>query len=1002
MRAHGSAPPHVPDYELLREIGRGSYGAVWLARSVTGHYRAVKIVGRGSFEDREPYEREFRGITQFAAVSLASPRQLALLHVGRNDDAGFFYYVMELADDVTTGRDIDPARYQPHTLKEFGRIRGRLLAPAALELGLELAEGLAELHRHGLVHRDLKPSNIIFVGGAAKLADPGLVASARLADQTISRVGNAGYMPPDLPGVPSADVYGLGKILYELTTGRPREDFPRLPAALATFPDRRELLELNEVLLRACAPSAASRYPDAAALVDELRLLQAGKSLRRLRAAERHLGRALRAAALLAVAAIVAAGGAWIEHQRAAEENARRREAEAERDALARRAFYSAGVERAQRAIETGDHGRARALLADVRPKPGEPDLRGFEWQALWREAEGDPAVVLRDSGTPMQRVRWSADGALIAAQNADMNVTVWRAASREQVGTVANVFQLVGFSADGRWLGGVNRKVGLQRWSVETGQPDGPAVDEGRVNRPIALLADGRIACFTDGRDQPHAIRLWDFGARTEVARMLVPTDPPGTRWDFYRRDAVALTADGTRCAVALITGRAQHARWKLAVYDVRTGELHFSETTPHRITAVAFSPDQHHLAAAFGDTVELAVLNLTTRAWRWKRRVGGSQTTVLAYSPDGKMIAAGGAQIELVESARGESVARLRGHGSGVEDLAWSPRGDALVSAGAAGDVRIWPQLQSAPPTELTGLWIPAGGGRKVCLSPDGSLLAATDAPEKGALVLRTADFSVAGRGPAGWLPVAFDPDGSLLGFQTNGVMETRRWGAAGDAVLQSEARPFSRPVELGSSASASRDGGTIIVGSTGGSVAVWDRTHARQIALLDSGNTALSFATVSPDGTLALTGGSSKSHARLWAVREGRRLAQFYLPGSRPLAGGFSADGRLLALGWADGTVEIRFSDTGRLKTRIRSSSAFVQCLAFAPDGTRLACGAPNGTVHVFALEDDREVMTLRAGTAPNLPANSTVSNLAFSADGRVLAAYLNDGRIRIWRR
>jgi hypothetical protein len=64
-----TVPPIVTDHELLYQIGRGSYGGVWLARSVIGTYRAVKIVFRDQFEDAGPYEREFRGIQKFEPVS---------------------------------------------------------------------------------------------------------------------------------------------------------------------------------------------------------------------------------------------------------------------------------------------------------------------------------------------------------------------------------------------------------------------------------------------------------------------------------------------------------------------------------------------------------------------------------------------------------------------------------------------------------------------------------------------------------------------------------------------------------------------------------------------------------------------------------------------------------------------------------------------------------------------------------------------------------------------
>src|SRR5438876_7752610 len=94
-----SAPPQIPDHELLRRVGEGAYGEVWLARNVMGTYRAVKIVYRRSFSDERPYEREFAGIKKFEPISRAHGSQVDILHVGRNDAAGYFFYVMELADD---------------------------------------------------------------------------------------------------------------------------------------------------------------------------------------------------------------------------------------------------------------------------------------------------------------------------------------------------------------------------------------------------------------------------------------------------------------------------------------------------------------------------------------------------------------------------------------------------------------------------------------------------------------------------------------------------------------------------------------------------------------------------------------------------------------------------------------------------------------------------------------------------------------------------------------
>src|SRR6185503_1045762 len=278
------SPPSIPDYTLLRPVGRGAYGEVWLARSVTGVHRAVKIVRRASFNEDRPFDREFAGIKRFEPVSVGQDSQVALLHVGRNDAAGFFYYVMELADDIETGDEIFPERYVPKTLKELRTRRQRLPAEECLTISLALARALAHLHVNNLVHRDIKPSNVIFVHGVPKLADIGLVSAI---DTSHSFVGTEGFVPPEGPGSAAADVFSLGKVIYEISSGQDRNDFPKLPEDLDTLADRSALYELNEVVLKACDTDLQRRYATAESMREDLLLLQAGKSVRRLHVMER-------------------------------------------------------------------------------------------------------------------------------------------------------------------------------------------------------------------------------------------------------------------------------------------------------------------------------------------------------------------------------------------------------------------------------------------------------------------------------------------------------------------------------------------------------------------------------------------------------------------------------------------------------------------------------------------------------------------------------------------
>jgi eukaryotic-like serine/threonine-protein kinase len=252
-------------------IGRGAYGEIWLARTVTGALRAVKVVYRSTFETERAFLREFEGMSAFEPISRAHAGFINILHVGRT--AEYLYYSMELADDHLCGRKIDTVSYEPRTLKTDLARQKRLSADDSIRVGLSLTEALEALHARGLTHRDIKPSNIIFIEGVPKLADIGLVAASGQS----SFVGTEGYIPPEGPGTPRADVYSLGKLLYEICTGKDRLDFPEIDSQLSTRPDRERLLQLNDVLVKACANEPKKRYESAAEMHRDLAALERGE-----------------------------------------------------------------------------------------------------------------------------------------------------------------------------------------------------------------------------------------------------------------------------------------------------------------------------------------------------------------------------------------------------------------------------------------------------------------------------------------------------------------------------------------------------------------------------------------------------------------------------------------------------------------------------------------------------------------------------------------------------
>lgn len=272
VRGDQWVPPSVPDHTLVRCIGEGGYGQVWLARDVIGTYHAVKFVYRKTFDSAAPFDREFKGIHHFTPISRMHPGFVNILHVGRNDRAGYFFYIMELADDENTGQQVNPETYAAKTLSRWIRKHGRLPTATCIRLGLELSSALEFLHQNRLIHRDIKPSNVLFVHGQAKFADVGLVTQIETRRSDATYIGTEGYISPEGPGTPGADVYSLGKVLYEAAMGLDRMRFPDLPTAVVEEADP-ALMQLNEIILKSCEFNPRDRFKSAQELHDALRPL---------------------------------------------------------------------------------------------------------------------------------------------------------------------------------------------------------------------------------------------------------------------------------------------------------------------------------------------------------------------------------------------------------------------------------------------------------------------------------------------------------------------------------------------------------------------------------------------------------------------------------------------------------------------------------------------------------------------------------------------------------
>ncbi|MBL9173423.1 MAG: hypothetical protein JNL10_07820 [Verrucomicrobiales bacterium] len=301
-----AAPPTIPDYQLQHRIGSGAYGDVWLARSTaTNVFRAVKIIYRSTFSDERPYQREFEGILKFEAVSRSHPSQLALFHVGRDETAGYFYYVMELADPATPGRSStwsairnqteagNPALisenndslvllpdYSPRTLHSDLK-GGRMPVVRVLELGLALSEALADLHAHGLACSPFTASKILFVNGLPKFGRVHSLVQTSPGDDCPPYVVRAYATLPSV-NAPFADLLALIDVLYNALTGFSGQQFPEIPIDLQRGPAAALNEELITILNRAYEPRVSTHCSCAAALRSDLEQLTSKRWVKKL------------------------------------------------------------------------------------------------------------------------------------------------------------------------------------------------------------------------------------------------------------------------------------------------------------------------------------------------------------------------------------------------------------------------------------------------------------------------------------------------------------------------------------------------------------------------------------------------------------------------------------------------------------------------------------------------------------------------------------------------
>lgn len=266
--------PWPAGHEVLRLLSEGEGGRVALARRSSGELVVLKLLRL--VEDVRPEDALARH--QRLCSLTTEPGLLRIFACGLSADQAWLWEELEPADDLKGGPATARLDYEPATLRRELIERGPFSTTAVLDLGVRVCAGLAALHAHGLVHRDVKPDNLFRVGGRVVLGDYGLTAPPA---GPFDFRGTEGFVPGDGARNAAADLFALGKTLYELWTGCDRLEFPTLPRRVLDSPDwSGPGAALNELLLRVCSPRLRERYTSASQLAVDLRAIAEGRTRR--------------------------------------------------------------------------------------------------------------------------------------------------------------------------------------------------------------------------------------------------------------------------------------------------------------------------------------------------------------------------------------------------------------------------------------------------------------------------------------------------------------------------------------------------------------------------------------------------------------------------------------------------------------------------------------------------------------------------------------------------
>jgi WD40 repeat protein len=1009
-------------FKIVRELGRGGGGIVFLANDPRLKRQVALKVPRPQMLFTAALRRRFVREAEAAA-------QLDHRHIVPIYEAGEIGGICYLVSAYCSG---------PNLASWLRRRDQPVPARHAALIVAAVADGVAHVHRRGILHRDIKPSNVLLVSEepvngselafVPKLTDFGLAkwdasdavagAEGETATRTGAILGTPAYMAPeqaegkiDRIGA-TTDVYALGVVLYELLAGKPPfggdSDVATLQQVVGDEPrplrkERRDVpRDLETICLKCMAKAPARRYSSATELVADLRHFLDGTPISARRVGRLELGiRFIRRRPLVTGMAAVTLGALFAivalmlrERGDPVYEPPRpdpaARELIAKADALqwsARNVIYSKNMQNSTSLDAKGDFARMEEMLRHDLPEPGQRDVRSFEWHYLWRLTKRD--VALRGHAGLVDRIAFSTDGRLCATASRT-EIIVWDVTQgrniREHRIATKHVNVLT-FVADNTQLVAVlsqNDKTAavVNVWDVATGK----------------LLVEHSypwIPSFTTvSRDGRHVAGVFDPPPRRKRAQLQIAEMGQSTRRTLLEAAAIdfhspCLSPDGK--LIALGYRPVSDARIQVHLLDVASGaRIAKLEIEDDYVIAFCFSKDGKKLAMVT-DLGHGTIWN-----WSANETVHFRDEDIwnVAFDPTGSVLAlrskAVPDRLRLRDAGTGNLVREVV-TGFRIHAFSLSADGHSIGLGGDDNSLHLQ-QLNPAPADEKLPSPAPSGEAWAVAVSPKAPTLAVGYDNEEGnnteTLKLwdvkrKTARVLTGHQGTV--MAVSYSPDGVLLataGFDK----KVGLWNAADGkhlAWLEGHVKPL-RAVAF------SPDGRLIASGGSDHAIALWNVVEKKQETSWIAHTRPIRALAFSPDGK-QLASASNEESIAIWEIETRKQL--FTLPDEHNVPClAYSPDGTVLATGNERFAVKLWDPASGKLKQTLKGHTGNLRALAFSPNGQTLATGGEDKMVRLWNLTTYEELLAL--------PTEHFVNGLAFDRTGKTLAAALHDGTVKIW--